>query len=81
MGNKEALICGVLMFTLIMIAFLVPTYMNYNSKVQECCIGFRLYVLDGQSGGECHAWTFKDHLSGLRGCVVEDLNNPWEDDS
>ena len=55
--------------------FYFATHMKYESKVRECCEGYRQYVLDGQIGGKCVAWTYFQDLQGMGGCGVEDLRD------
>ena len=70
MGNKEAIIVTVFIIAFIVGGFLLLSYMKYNIEVDECCWGYREYVLDGQAGGECQSWTFSEHLKGQGGCAI-----------
>lgn len=68
---KEIII--LLMITLFFIGFFgVWSYNNYKYEVEECCYGYRKYVLDGAVGGTCQYWSYLGHLKGIKGCAVFD---------
>lgn len=72
MSTSEGLFVAGLILVLVVSFVGYALWTNYDIEVEECCDGFRRYVLDGQVGGECHHWTFSDHMQGIRGCVVEE---------
>ena len=72
-GNKEVIIVTVFIIMFIVSGFLLLSYLKYEIEVDDCCYGYRKYVLNNQVGGECQYWTFLEHLLGIRGCVIEDF--------
>lgn len=72
MTNWKAIAILIIIIIVLTSGFLGLMYMDYSQEVELCCEGYRAFMLEGQSNGECYYWSFIDHLNNLKGCVVED---------